>query len=62
MKPPVKIILAFLVTFLLAFATSGLFEFEFITKNVVRYILVIFLIIIQLLIGFFFIKDEAKKL
>jgi hypothetical protein len=25
MKPPVKIILAFLVTFLLAFGTSGLF-------------------------------------
>ena len=55
-----KIALIILVTFILAFITSALFELDFIAKNPVRYILVIALILIELLTGFFYIKSEIK--
>lgn len=61
MKPETKIILAILTTFTLAFITSALFEFEFISKNIVRYALVCGLIIIELLTGFFYIKSEITQ-
>jgi hypothetical protein len=60
MKTETKIILAFLITFTLAFATSALFELEFIARNMVRYILVCLLILIEIVTGFFYIKSEIK--
>jgi hypothetical protein len=56
-----KIAIIILLTFLFAFATSALLEFNFIQKNPVRYTLVVFLISIELLTGFFYIKSEIKK-
>lgn len=56
-----KITLIILITFILALITSTLFELDFIAKNPVRYILVIVLILIELLTGFFYIKSEIKK-
>ena len=55
-----KILAIILITFILAFITSALFELEFIAHNPVRYILVIALILIELLTGFFYIKSEIK--
>lgn len=55
---PIKIILA---TFILAFITSALFELRCIDENPVRYALVVFLIFIEMLIGFFYVKSEAKN-
>jgi len=57
-----KIIAAILVTFLIAFATSLLYEFDFISKNIIRYSLVLMLIIIEILTGFFYVKTEIKNL
>lgn len=57
-----KILIIILVTFLIAFATSALFELDFVDKNPVRYILVIILIVLELTTGFFYIKSEIKKL
>ena len=56
-----KIAIIILATFFFAFATSALFEFSFIITNPVRYALVVFLIFIELLTGFFYIKSEIKK-
>jgi hypothetical protein len=56
-----KIIATILITFILAFATSALYEFPFITKNPIRYILVLMLIILEILTGFFYIKSIFKK-
>lgn len=55
-----KILLIILATFILAFATSFLYELDFITKNPIRYALVLVLILIELLTGFFYIKSEIK--
>lgn len=57
-----KIIIIILATFILAFSTSALFEIELIAHNPVRYILVILLILIELLTGFFYIKSLIKNL
>lgn len=57
-----KILAIILITFILAFSTSALFEINYIAHNPVRYILVILLILIELLTGFFYIKSEAKNL
>lgn len=56
-----KIAAVILITFLIALATSYLYEFNFIVKNPVRYILVLALIIIELATGFFYIKSEIKN-
>lgn len=55
-----KIIYVILATFLIAIVTSALLELNFFSENPVRYVLVILLIIIELLIGFFYIKSEIK--
>jgi len=57
-----KIILIILSTFVLALLTSALFEIDFIKQNPVRYILVVFLIIIEIAIGYFYIKSEVQSL
>ena len=56
-----KILQIIVVTFILAFATTALFELKFIDTNPVRYNLVILLILIELATGFFYIKSEIKK-
>lgn len=56
-----KILKIIIATFLIAFATSALFELKFIDTNPVRYILVILLILIELATGFFYIKTETKN-
>ena len=55
-----KIIYIILATFLIAIVTSSLLELNFFNSNPVRYILVVLLIIIELLTGFFYIKSELK--
>lgn len=57
-----KILAIILITFILAFITSALFELKYIDENPVRYVLVILLILIELLTGFFYIKSEVKNL
>jgi uncharacterized membrane protein len=56
-----KIITAILLTFVLAFATTLLFELEFITKNYWRIILVSLIIILELIIGYMYVKSEILK-
>jgi uncharacterized membrane protein len=56
-----KILKIIITTFIIAFATSALFELKFIDTNLVRYILVILLILIELAIGFFYVKSEVKS-
>lgn len=45
------------LVFLLAFLTSALFEIDFISKNMVRCVLVIMLIIMEFVTGFFVLKN-----
>jgi heme A synthase len=56
-----KIITAIVITFILAFATSFLYEIDFINNNPVRYILVLLFICIELVIGFYYIKSQLKQ-
>jgi preprotein translocase subunit SecY len=61
-----KILKIILATFIIAFATSALYEFNFIEKNPVRYILVILLIVFELIAGICFaiwkLKEVIKEL
>ena len=54
-----KYILIILITFILAFATSLLFEWNFIAKNIIREGLLTMLILIELLAGFLIFKKTA---
>jgi hypothetical protein len=56
-----KIILSIIITFLIAIFTSMLLDWNFINANPVRYILVIFLIILEIITGFFYVKSEFIK-
>lgn len=56
-----KILKIIVATFLLAFLTSALLELTWIAHNPVRYILVVLLIIIELLTGFFYAKNLTTK-
>jgi hypothetical protein len=55
-----KIVKIIIATFLIAFVTSGLFELELIATNPVRYVLVILLILIELITGFYYVKSQSK--
>ena len=57
-----KIILAIIITFIIAFATSALLEFNFINSRWPRYLLVVLGIIIELIIGVMYVKSEVEKL
>lgn len=57
-----KIILIILSTFILALFTSALFEIAFIAQNPVRYSLIILLILVELALGYFYIKSEVPLL
>lgn len=48
------------LTFILAFATSTLYELDFISKNPVRYFLVILLILVEISSGFVYFISELK--
>lgn len=50
-----------LLTFIIAFATSLLFDLPFVANNQVRYILVILLIIIEIVVGFNAVKTTTIK-
>lgn len=53
-----KTTITIIVTFILAFLISGLYEFEFFSGNLVRYILLLLLIVLVLAIGFFMVKSD----
>lgn len=55
-----KIIFIIIATFLVAILTSALLELSFFSSNPVRYVLVVLLIVLELLTGFFYIKSEIK--
>jgi hypothetical protein len=61
MKIEIKIILAIIVTFAIAFATSALLEITFIKYNWLRYALVVLIIILELFIGLMYVKSEVNK-
>jgi hypothetical protein len=56
-----KILLIIIVVLCLSFLTTLLFEIEFITKNWVRYSLVLLLILLELAAGFYLIKQIANE-
>jgi hypothetical protein len=55
-----KIVKIIIATFAIAFVTSLLFEINLIATNPVRYCLVVFLILIELITGFFYVKSQSK--
>ncbi len=55
-----KILKIIVATFLLAFLTSALLELTWIAHNPVRYILVVLLMIVELLTGFFYVKSQYQ--
>lgn len=57
-----KIAKIILITFLVAFFTSALYEIPFIEVNIVRYSLVILLIVLELAIGFCYAFWELKQI
>jgi hypothetical protein len=57
-----KIILAIVITFAIAFATSALLEINFINTNWLRYALVILIILLELYIGLMYVKSETINL
>jgi len=62
MKTEIKIILAIIITFGIAFATSALLEIPFIKYNWLRYALVVLIVVMQLFIGFAYVKSEVMKI
>lgn len=57
-----KIILAIIITFLIAFGTSVLLEIPFIKLNWLRYTLVVIVVLLELFIGFMYVKSETSNL
>jgi hypothetical protein len=55
-----KIVLIIIATFLIAILTSALLELNFFSTNPVRYVLIVLLIVIELVTGYFYIKSEIK--
>ncbi|OIQ16555.1 MAG: hypothetical protein BM557_09585 [Flavobacterium sp. MedPE-SWcel] len=58
MKP----ILTIVITFLIAFATSLLFEIPFINDHPVRYTLVVILVFCELIIGLLVLKEVVRSI
>lgn len=56
-----KHIITIIVTFIVAFATSALLEFYFISGNWVRYTLVVLLIFLEIAIGVLSVVDDVKN-
>ena len=56
-----KKLLIIILTFVIAFATTLLFDLQFINTNFVRKGLVTLLIFIEIIIGFLVLKNEALK-
>lgn len=55
-----KIVKIIVATFMLAFITSSLFELTWIAHNPVRYVLVVLLIFVELVTGFFYAKSQSQ--
>lgn len=62
MKTEIKIIFAIIITFTVAFATSALLEIPFIKYNWLRYALVVLIVVLQLFIGFMYVKSESSNI
>jgi len=56
-----KQIIIIVCTFITALATSMLFDLSFIYENIVRYVLIVILIIVELVIGFYMLKAITIK-
>jgi len=57
-----KIIGAIIITFFIAFATSALLEIDFFKSKWPRYAAVVILMIVELIIGFMYVKSEASNI
>jgi uncharacterized membrane protein len=57
-----KIIFAIIIVFIIAFATSALLDIAFVARNWMRYALVILIILLELYIGFMYVKSEVSKI
>jgi hypothetical protein len=57
-----KIVFLMVCVFLIAMITSVLLDWDFVEYNPVRYVLVVMLIILELVTGFYYVKAEIKKL
>ncbi len=57
-----KIIAAIIITFVIAFATSALLSLPFINSRWPRYGLVVILILLELVIGFMYVKSEVPTI
>lgn len=55
-----KIVLIIIATFFIAILTTALLDIDFFSVNPVRYALIVLLVLIELLTGFFYIKSEIK--
>lgn len=62
MKTEIKIILAIIITFVIAFATSALLELSFFNSRWPRYGSVVMLMIAEFIVGFMYIKSETLKI
>jgi hypothetical protein len=56
-----KIVISIICIFLIAMITSVLLDWDFVRLNIVRYFLVILLIVVELITGFFYVKSEIKN-
>jgi hypothetical protein len=56
-----KIVISIICIFLIAMITSVLLDWDFVRLNIVRYLLVILLIVVELITGFFYVKSEIKN-
>ncbi|OXB01738.1 hypothetical protein B0A75_04670 [Flavobacterium oncorhynchi] len=57
-----KILKIILITFIVAFFTSALYEFPFVNNNPVRWSLVLLMIVLELLSGFCYAFYIIKKI
>jgi hypothetical protein len=55
-----KILSIIIITFILVFLTSGLLDIIWIYSNPVRYTLVVILLLVELLTGYFYAKAESN--
>lgn len=60
MKKNIVNILIILFTIIISFGTSILYEFDFISKNYVRYMLLTIVIIFELIFGWKLLKENNR--
>jgi hypothetical protein len=57
-----KILSIIVITFVIAFATTLLYDLEFVKNNIARIILTTLLILLEMATGFFYVKVQIKNL